>query len=155
MDDNFRMFLESIAAKDQPAVLSVHEFMMDKKCKMEMKSAKSGYVLSYLRPGDTHALANFVCRKTGVKIRFYAEHVDKYENMLSELPAKMKAGIAKSSDCKRLKNPDDCNSRCPMGYIFHMDGQEYKKCRYMAFMLDVTNDNVSYLTDLIEKELEA
>ena len=155
MDDNFRMFLESVDVKEQRPILDIHEYLTKNNCKCEMKSAKSGYVVSYVLGKPKRTLANFVCRKTGVKIRIYANNVDKYQEILSTFPNQMKKEILKSSDCKRLINPDDCNPKCSMGYTFILDDMECKKCRYMAFMPTVKEDTLTYIMQILDKEIMA
>lgn len=72
---------------------------------------------------------------------------------LDTLPAKMKKEIIKASVCKRLINPDDCNPKCVMGYDFIMDEERYQKCRYMAFMLTITEESAPYIQKFLENEL--
>ncbi|HKM35514.1 MAG TPA: hypothetical protein VJY54_12375 [Lachnospiraceae bacterium] len=155
MDDSFRMFLESVDVMDQKPILEIHEFLAQNNCKCEVKSAKSGYVISYLLSNPKRTLANFVCRKNGVKIRVYANNVGKYQNLLNTFPDKIKKEIIKASVCKRLINPDDCNPRCSMGYTFILDGVECKKCRYMAFMPTVKEDSLTYIMQMLENEINA
>jgi hypothetical protein len=124
-------------------------------CKCVIKSAKSGFVVSYILPDTKRTLANFVQRKTGVKLRIYAEHVGEYQSFLDTLPEKMKKEIQKASVCKRLLNPDDCNPKCIMGYSFSLDGEAYQKCRYMAFMPTISDENNPHIKGFLEHELAA
>lgn len=155
MDDSFRMFLESVDVKDQKPIMEIHDFFTQNNCKCEVKSAKSGYVISYLLSKPKRTLANFVCRKNGVKIRIYANNAEKYQDLLNTFPDKMKKDIIKASDCRRLLNPDDCNPRCSMGYTFILDGIECKKCRYMAFMPTVKEESLTYIMQMLESEINA
>lgn len=59
------------------------------------------------------------------------------------------------SDSKRLIHPDDCNPKCIMGYTFVLDGEQYQKCRYMAFQLTLNEENNPYIKQFLEKELRA
>ena len=98
-------------------------------------------------------LATFVCRKTGMKLRIYPEHIQEYQSFLDTLPERVKKEIKKASVCKRLINPDDCNPKCVMGYTFVLDGEQYQKCRYMAFQPALSEENNPYIKQFLEKEL--
>ena len=94
-------------------------------------------------------------RKTGMKLRIYPEHIREYQCFLDTLPEKVKKEIKKASVCKRLINPDDCNPKCVMGYTFALDGEQYQKCRYMAFQPTLSEENNPYIKQFLEKELRA
>lgn len=146
-------FLGTLDTAGQNFVKEINQFLLDQNCRREVKTAKSGYTVSYLPEQTKKVLATFVCRKTGVKLRIYAQNISRYEGLLDTLPDKMKKDIKKSSVCKRLINPDDCNQKCGMGYDFHMDGEQYKKCRYMAFMPSLSLENNPFIKTFLEKEL--
>lgn len=154
MDDTqFSDFLFLVDDHSRAFAKEINDFLLSKGCKCEIKTAKSGPVVSYINGAKKSTLANFVCRKSGVKIRIYAGNLDKYESFFDTLPDKMKAEIRKSSVCKRLINPADCNQRCPMGYSFFMDGEQHKKCRYMAFMPTLSEENNPFIKKFLENEL--
>ena len=89
-----------------------------------------------------------------MKLRIYPEHIREYQGFLNGLPEKMKKDIQNASVCKRLVNPNDCNPRCAMGYTFEMDGEQYQKCRYMAFMPTLSAENNPYIKLFLKNELE-
>lgn len=153
LDQGFLLFLETVPSAQQGFVLELHDFLTEKNFKCEIKSAKSGYVVSYISKHTKRTLANFVSRKSGMKIRMYLEHIMEYEELLAGLPVKMKKDIAKASVCRRLIHPDDCNPKCVQGYTFHMDGEFYQKCRYMAFMPNINEENYPSIRNLLEEEL--
>ena len=153
MDQGLVLFVETVPSIQQEFVLELHNFLSEKNCKCEIKSAKSGYVVSYINNDTKRTLANFVTRKSGIKIRMYLEHIMEYEEFLSNLPVSMKKDIVKASVCKRLINPDDCNPKCVQGYTFHIDGESYQKCRYMAFMPTLSAENYPFILNLLEEEL--
>lgn len=66
----------------------------------------------------------------------------------------MKKDIKKGSACKRLIHPNDCNPKCVMGYPFEMDGEQYQKCRYMAFMPALSAENNPHIKLFLENERE-
>ena len=90
-----------------------------------------------------------------MKLRIYPEHIGEYQSFLDTLPEKVKKEIKKASACKRLINPDDCNPKCVMGYTFVLDGEQYQKCRYMAFQPTLSEENNPYIRQFLEKELRA
>lgn len=153
MDDkNYLDFLE-IAGTSKSFVEEINDFLLDNNCKRDIKVAKSGFTVSYLLQETKRTLATFVCRKTGVKLRIYPQNLSEYERFLDTLPAKIKKDIIKSSICKRLINPNDCNSRCTMGYDFIIDNERYQKCKYSAFMPTVTQESNPFIKELLQKEL--
>ena len=87
------------------------------------------------------------------KLDMFMETVN--ERFLDTLPEKVKKEIKNASVCKRLLNPDDCNPKCAMGYTFSLDGEQYQKCRYMAFQITLSEENNSYIRQFLEKELQA
>ena len=149
----FNLFLETVDKKFQDFVVEINDFLESKGCNCNIKPAKTGYLVSYMFKDTKRTLASFVSRKSGMKLRIYPEHVKTYQDYLNTLPEKMKQGIRKASVCKRLLNPDDCNPKCIMGYTFAMDGENYVKCRYMAFMPSLSEENNPYIKRFLEKEL--
>ena len=104
-------------------------------------------------PGSGRTLLNYVFRKTGLKIRVYAQHVGKYSLILSDFPLNMKRDIIKAGDCKKL-NGLNCTPTCSGGYFFEMDGVLYKKCKNMAFFHSMDTNNFTHIRKLIESEIE-
>lgn len=155
MDEKFDLFLARVDSKNQEFVKELNDYLIQNNCKCEIKSAKSGPVVSYVFCDTKKTLATFIFRKSGVKLRIYPENLGKYADFLNGLPEKMKKDIRKSSVCKRLINPDDCNPKCVMGYSFSLDEESFEKCRYMAFMPALNEENNVFIRQFLEKELEA
>lgn len=155
MDQNFQDFLLSVPAEEQGTVLELDELLRKYGCECEIKEAKQGFMVSYLKKVDKRKITiiNFVFRKTGVKIRIYAANVSMYQSLLDRLPKKMKTEIVKAGDCKRLHDPSSCNPKCQMGYRFIMDGEEYRKCKNMAFMPTLCKENDKYIIEFVKSEL--
>lgn len=155
MDEKFNMFMETVDGKCRSFVNQINEYLTANGCKCEVKLQKSGYVVSYVLSSSKRTLATFISRKTGMKLRIYPEHIQQYQSFLDTLPEKVKKEIKKASACRRLINPDDCNPKCVMGYTFAMDGEQYQKCRYMAFQPALSEENNPYIMQFLEKELLA
>ena len=85
-------------------------------------------------------------------MRIYAQSIGEHSDILSGLPENMKADIKKSGDCKKL-NGLNCSPTCSGGYEFTMDGQEFKKCKNMAFFHSLTEENYDAIKKLIRSEL--
>lgn len=147
----FEDFLQSVEERERGFVAELHEFLSESGCKCDIKEAKSGFVVSYVR--DKKTLMNYVQRKTGTKARIYAANIGSYQELLDTLPQKMKSDIIKAPPCKRLLDPSACNPKCSMGYAFTMDGEEYKKCRNSAFMFSLSEENNPFIRTFLEKEL--
>lgn len=155
MDEKFCIFMATVDERFCSFVSQINEYLTGKGCKCDIKSQKSGYVVSYVLNSSKRTLASFIPRKTGIKLRIYPEHIQEYQNFLDTLPENLKKEIKKTSVCKRLINPDDCNPKCIMGYTFMLDGEQYQKCRYMAFQLTLSEENNPYIQQFLEKELLA
>lgn len=153
MNEKYQAFIELVDDKYINYVDEINDFFNDNDCRCDIKDSNSGYLVSYVLTSKKKTIANFVFRKTGVKIRIYADNVDKYQDFLNTLPDKIKKDIKKASVCKRLLNPDDCNPKCPMGYAFTIDKEYYQKCRYMAFMPILNDENISFIKEFLAKEL--
>ncbi len=153
MEEKFTFFLQTVDGRFTDFVMEINNYLTEKGCKCDVKSSKTGYLVSYILTSNKRTLASFVTRKTGMKLRIYPEHISEYQSYLDTLPMKIKQDIRKSSVCKRLINPEDCNPKCVMGYTFTMDGENYIKCRYMAFMPTLSDENNSYIKQFLEHEL--
>ncbi len=152
-DAKFLEFLDTIETGNRAFAREINHFLLENGCKCDVKTAKSGFTVSYILKETKRTLATFVCRKTGVKLRIYPQKINQYESFLNTLPEKMKKDICKASVCKRLVNPDACNPKCVTGYDFFMDNEHYQKCRYMAFMPTLTEENNPFIKAFLEKEL--
>lgn len=147
----FEEFLQSVGESSRDFVAELHRLLTENGCKCDVKEAKSGFVVSYLK--DKKTLMNYVQRKTGTKARIYAANVAGYQEILNTLPPKMKSEIIKAPPCKRLLDPTACNPKCSMGYAFIMDGEEYKKCRNNAFMFALSEENDPFIGEFVKREL--
>lgn len=147
----FEEFMKAVDSSNKAFVTNLHQEFLTYGCHIQVKEAKSGYVVSYLL--DKKAVANFVFRKTGLIIRIYANHINKYMEFLETLPSSMRKSIQTSSICKRLVNPNDCNSKCAMGYDFLLGGVRLQKCRNNAFMFLLCDENNDFIKLFLHKEL--
>lgn len=148
----FEDFLLTVDPAHQGFVMRLHEELCEI-CDVKLQSAKSGYVVSYNTKSDKHALMNFIMRKKGVMARVYATNIAEYTDFLSTFPEEITKIIAKASDCKRLKDPTKCSSRCAMGYDFALNGDHLQKCRY-GLMFLIEDGSSDRIRELVMREAE-
>lgn len=148
-------FLDTADSQYKDFIRQVNVFLLQNNCKYNVKLAKSGYTVSYVNHYNKRTIATFITRKSGMKLRLFPEHINQYTTFLDTLPENMKKEIKKASVCKRLVNPDACNSRCVKGYEFVMDKEFYQKCRYSAFQHAISDENNPFMIAILEKEIKA
>lgn len=153
MSIQFEEFLSILNEKEVPLAIDIDNLYLSAGSKRNIKESASGFTVSYLSGANNKTLANFVCRKTGLKIRITPEKPFGCEELLNDLPNNMKADMIRGNTCKRLLGEDVCNPRCTMGYAFTLDGETYSKCRAMAFMFSVTDENIGHIMAFIRKSL--
>ena len=130
----FEYFLLNIDPVNLGFINEIHEYMNQKDCAYKIETAKNGHVFSYIMPKTKKVVANYVFRKNGMIIRIYGDNIGNYFGLLNTLPENMVKAIEKAPVCKRLADPAKCNSRCPMGYVFGLNGKTYQNCRYNSFI---------------------
>lgn len=149
-------FLNTVAAENIFFVDKLHEKFVKTGCKLEIKEAKQGFVVtySYMKDKKRIALMNYVFRKSGMLVRLYARHVSMYQSMLDSLPEGLKKDVQKAGDCKRLNGISECSPTCTAGYDFMMDGTNYKKCKNSAFFWKVCPESMEFIEQMVENELK-
>lgn len=148
----FHDFIVTVPEENQDFVKELHDELIELGCKIEIKSAKSGYMVSYIYNKKT--MANYVFRKKRMLVRIYGVHVNDYEEFLETLPDGMVLAIQKASVCKRMADPTACNSKCSMGYDFWLKGEHYQKCRNSAFMFLVCPKNNPFIQSFMINEVK-
>lgn len=149
----FHDFLDSVDVENQKFVSDLHDELTELGCKIEVKLARSGYVVSYILNKKT--IANYVFRKKGLIARIYANHIVQYMEVLDTLPDGMVKTIQEAPVCKRLLDPSACNQRCSMGYDFILKGERMQKCRNGAFMFLLSEENKPFVKNLLLNEAKA
>lgn len=148
----FDEFIASVPEDCVDFVKDTHTLFTGAGCKIVVKEAKSGYVVSYVLNKKT--VVNYVFRKQGLIIRIYANHVINYIDFLDTLPDDVKRAIKDTPDCRRLIDPNACNPKCAMGFDFVIDGARCQKCRYTAFMILVDAETKPHIRSFLERELK-
>lgn len=149
----FDDFIVSVPIDSQKFIEELHYKMIEYGCTVQIKLARSGYMVAYLYNKKT--IANYVFRKKGMFVRIYGVHVKEYEKILDTLPDEMINSIQSAPICKRLIDPSTCNPKCPMGYDFFLKNEHYQKCRNSAFMFLVCPQNNSFIQSLLLNEVDA
>lgn len=148
----FEDFLKGINPFEEFFVMPIHDALTKKGYTVEIKPAAQGPVVSYLTPKAKRTVINYVFRKSGLQVRIYGDNAFKYQDIMNTFPDIMIKAIDKSPDCKRMINPADCNSRCPMGNDVTIKGNRYKKCRYGAFLFPLNPETAPHIKLFIENE---
>lgn len=149
----FAEVIASVPVENQSFIENLHHELIALGCTIDIKLAKSGYMVAYLYEKKT--IANYVFRKKGMFVRIYGVHVKAYESLLNTLPDDMIIAIEASQVCKRLVDSTACNPKCSMGYEFHLKGNHYQKCRNGAFMFLICPDHHSYIHSFLVNEVNA
>ena len=147
----FEDFIGTVDSGSRDFVRALHGIFTEHGCKLEIKEAKSGYVVSYLLNRKT--VMNYVFRRKGLLARIYAGHIAGYMELLESLPVALTAQLRAAPDCKRLLNTAACNSKCAMGYDFILQDPRLQKCRYSAFLIPVCEENNPTIEALLTREL--
>lgn len=156
MANTYEDFLKTVAPEHVDFVSKMHEIFIGNGCKIEVKEAKQGYVVtySYMKEKKKIALMNYVFRKSGMMARIYARNVFVYQSTLDSLPDSMKKNIFKAGDCKKLTGVSECSPTCTAGYEFNMDGECYKKCKNSAFFWLINEESKEDTKKMIQNELK-
>jgi len=149
----FESFLASVD-EHQSFYMTMDDMLRESGYTRKIELKKSGYIVSYIANSDKKTLVNYVKRKKGILIRIYGDHADEYPEVFDTLTTSMKKTISKSGDCKRLIDPEACNSNCKMGVPILMDGKIYSKCRFSALFFLVSEDNYEGIEAIVKKELK-
>lgn len=148
----FEEFLETVEEQNRHFVSELNVFLEENGCKCGIKTAKSGFVVSYTRGDNKKTLLNFVMRKSGTQARIYAAHSGEYGDFLNTLPKKVKSKAVQAPDCRKLLGTGD-DHNCSGGYEFTIDGETYRKCRNNAFLIPLSEENNPFIRGFLEKEL--
>ena len=145
----FTEYQDLLPIEIRETVQNIHAELSAMDFTEEIKEAKSGPVLSYMK--DRKVLLNYVYRKSGIKVRLYAAGIAAYGYCLAALPDSMKTELKKATDCKKL-NGLPCTPTCPGGYTYTLDGELLKKCRSTAFLMTLNQKTAEYIQTLILRE---
>jgi len=148
----FENFLADVSPAYCEFAETIHGELLGDGYRCRIESKANGFLVSYSHPQTKRSILNFLFRKGRLHVRLYADCLDGYAGLLDRLPGSMERAIAKAPVCKRLLDPAQCNSRCPMGYAFTIRGSRYQKCRYNCFLLEVTPESAPVLAALIGEE---
>jgi hypothetical protein len=147
----FEQFLEEVDTDNQQFVHELHNYLIERGCKVTFEEAKNGYVASYKYGKPPKALMNIVFRKQGEMVRIYGSMVKVYPDFLNTIPQAMVDTIEKSAICKRLVH-NTCSPKCS-GYDFMIGAKQKKKCIYSCFMFLITAETKLYIKSFVECEV--
>jgi len=150
---NFEDFISTLNPESKDFVIKINDILQKESYKIKIEDKVSGLFVSYSHPKTKRSILNFQNRKKGLLVRIYADYYHKYTDFLNRIPENMEKEIAKSPVCKRLVNPNDCNTKCIRGYDFFIRGNNYKKCRYCCFQFAVNQESIPVLVEFLENEV--
>ncbi len=143
-------FMLDVPPENTRFVNDMHKLFTEKGCTVKITSAKSGFVVSYSL--NKRVLFNYIFRKSGMIARIYGDFAHGYIEGL-DLPSSMLKAVEKAPLCRRLHDPSKCLQTCRMGYIFNLNGKEYKNCQYSAFMFPINDESKPFIRSFIENEI--
>ena len=135
-------FLVTVEKDNQELVRELHEELTKLGCRAEIRQAKSGFVVSYLKNKKT--ILNYVFRKKGLMARIYPNHMADYMEVFDDIPEGVAKAIQDAPVCKRMLGP--------MGYDFVLKGQRLQKCRSSAFLFLLSEENRAFVKTLLLNE---
>ena len=150
---SFENFIDTVDPKYRDFARQIDIFMQKNGCKLQLKHAKNGYVVSYQHGKKKRVIMNFVFRKSTLFARVYGDNVGHYTDVLHHLPDKMAKALEKASVCKRFDDPSQCSPKCS-GYMFSIGDKQYKKCRYSCFLFAIDEESIPIIRSLLENELK-
>jgi len=152
----FNEFVIQAGAEHEGFIKQLHDKLEKDGCIVKIREAASGYVVSYFHKPTSRTVATYVFRKKVPMLRLYPDNIDLYIDTVLNWPTQMKDTIRKGGNCKRLSDPNACNSRCLKGFDFVLDGERQQKCRChnaLTFVLD--DETKPYLAEVMEIEMKA
>lgn len=148
----FNDFINNVGGSHVDFYNEIDEILDEEKFIKKVELKKTGYALTYIHKASKKSLLNFVSRKKGIFIRIYGNHSDKYLEKFVDLPDSMIKELKKGQDCKRMIDPNTCNSKCIMGVNLLIEGKIYGKCRYSALFFLVESEKYEAIKELVKSE---
>ena len=149
----FEDFIAEVKQELKPAVINLHETMIENEYKFKVEKKASGFLVAYTHPKTKRSILNLFFRSDGLQLRIYAENHKQYADFISNLPEEMEEQIAKATNCKRFLTPPECSDTCSAGYDILIRGNHYQKCRYSCFHFKADTNSLPIIKDFVEKEI--
>jgi hypothetical protein len=149
----FNDFIVNIDAAHVDFYNEINELLTKNGYMEKVDLKKFGYGLSYYNKSSKKSIINFQTRKKGTYIRIYGNHTDNYLESFTKLPISMIQELEKGHECKRMTDPNACNSRCSMGVNILIDGELYGKCRFAALFFLITSEKYDAIKELLVAEM--
>ena len=153
MDYTIDDFYKKVDSKNRDFTKAVNDRLTGLNCISKIENMPPDVLVAYETANTHRCILNFFFHDKELYARLYPEKIGEYEFLLNNLPESMIHEIDKASVCKRMLNPNACNSKCLMGYDFHIKETHYQKCRYNCFQFLVTKESKPVLNEWIFHEL--
>ena len=151
----FEDFLVSVNDDYKGFALAVDE-LLQKDYTRRIQSTKNGLSVSYSQPKNKWRLLGLSIREGFLVIHINTENHAEYADLLHDAPQGIIDHLSQAHDCKKLLDPPKkCWDTCEPGYSLTIKGNNYKKCRYSCFKLNVFAEDTPFLLSVIENEAQA
>ena len=144
---------ECIAGLDEDGKAFVNEVdeLLTGLCRLKIVEKDEKIRLTYTDNVTKRALVAFAVTGALLNVHLYANNIGRYVDELLSMPDAMLNIIKNGRECDGIEKHPTCIGP----YCFTMDGNEFKKCRYMNFRFDDDKDNRTYLKSMIMNEMSS
>ncbi|MCK5128916.1 MAG: hypothetical protein KAQ68_03615 [Clostridiales bacterium] len=151
----FKDFIENASVEHIGFFTEINDLLTCSGYEPKVDIKKSGFSVSYISKKAKRTIMNYVSRKKGTYIRMYGDNTDKYMSIFNDIPDSIVKEISKANDCKRMIDPNACNSRCKKGITIDLNGEILGKCRNSALMLLIEPEKYNTIITILEHEVSA
>ena len=140
-------FLSAVPAEYRDFVSKTDEAMSKDGYRVKIENKASGFTATYSCPNANKIILQFYFRKNVFSMYFYLLFFDEYDGFLDNMPSNIVGEIDKVfKNCKRLFDPKECSQACRTGYVFKINGVEYKKCLFGRINTAVDQESMKILS---------
>ena len=140
-------FISAVPAEYRDFVSKTNEAMSKDGYKAKIEKRASGLTATYSCPNANKIIFQFYFRKNVFSIYLYLLFFNEYDGFLDNMPSYLVGEIDKTfKDCARLFDPKKCSQACRTGYVFNINGVEYKKCLFGRINTAVDQESMKILS---------
>jgi len=140
-------FLSEVPAEYSDFVSKIDEAMTKDGYRAKIEKKASGLTATYSCPKANKIILQFYFRKNVFSMYFYLLFFNEYDGFLDNMPSNIVGEIDKIfKNCKRLFDPSKCSQACRTGYVFKINGVEFKKCLFGRINTAVDQESMKILS---------
>ena len=140
-------FFSAVPAEYSDFVSKIDEAMTKDGYRAKIEKKASGLTATYSCPKANKIVFQFYFRKNVLHLYLYLLFFKEYDGFLDNMPSYLVGEIDKVfNNCARLFDPTKCNQACRMGYVFKINGVEYKKCLFGRISAAVDQESMKILS---------